>query len=128
MNRYLELGGNINVRDKNGMTPLLTYIATGAYESHLPWYKERGADFRATNDVGEGALHIVGKREVDEVSQMLELKVEGKEEVSDARLFRLLVKDYGCEVLDEDEKGRTALDVAAAMGNEVILKLYQRGK
>jgi hypothetical protein len=58
---------------------------------------------------------------------------KGKNEVENegdvnARLFGVLVKEHGCEVLNEDEMGRTALDVAAAVGHEEILKLFQRRK
>jgi ankyrin repeat protein len=44
-----------------------------------------------------------------------------------AEVFRALV-ELGCDPLKEDEEGRTALDVAAAMGNQGILGLYQRKK
>ncbi|KAI9642049.1 hypothetical protein NHQ30_009920 [Ciborinia camelliae] len=127
MNQYLDLGGDINARNDVGMTPLLAYLAAGGYQSNLPWFKEHGADLKVTNHEGEGALHIVAKRRIDRSSPYLWHKVI-KEGDPNARLFGVLVKEYGCEVLDEDEKGRTALDIAAAMGNQEILKLFQRSK
>lgn len=39
--------------------------------------------------------------------------------------FSRLVQ-MGCEPLQEDGQGRTALDVAAAVGNEGILGLFRR--
>jgi ankyrin repeat protein len=48
------------------------------------------------------------------------------EEVN-AEYFKRIV-DLGCDVLQEDNSGRTALDIAAVVGNDAILKLYQRRK
>ncbi|TGO16290.1 hypothetical protein BTUL_0030g00180 [Botrytis tulipae] len=125
MEQFLSLGGFIDARNDAGMTPLLVYLAGGGGQSHLPWYEEHGADFKATNNEGQGALHFVAANK-----PVRHALPEYREERKKARadLFEALVKKYGCEVLDEDSKGRTALDIAAAMGNEEILELFQRGK
>ncbi|TGO27127.1 hypothetical protein BPAE_0047g00430 [Botrytis paeoniae] len=125
MEQFLSLGGFIDARNDAGMTPLLVYLAGGGGQSRLPWYEEHGADFKAKNNEGEGALHIVAtsKPVMHTISNYREDKKKAR-----ADLFEALVKKYGCEVLDEDSKGRTALDIAAAMGNEEILKLFQRRK
>ncbi|KAF7898209.1 hypothetical protein EAF00_004655 [Botryotinia globosa] len=125
MEQFLSLGGFIDARNYTGMTPLLVYIAGGGGQSHLPWYEEHDADFKATNNEGQGALHFVAANKP--VSHAL---LEYREERTKARadLFEALVKRYGCEVLDEDSKGSKALDIAAAMGNEEILELFQRRK
>ncbi|KAJ8067271.1 hypothetical protein OCU04_004632 [Sclerotinia nivalis] len=125
MNQFLALGGSINARNDVRMTPLLAYLQARGDQSNFPWFKEHGADFKIKNNEGEGALHIVAKRKAD-LSELLTWgRVNGEGDPT-ARLFEVLVKEYGCEVLDEDEKGRTALDIAAAVGNEEILKLFQR--
>ncbi|KAF7870303.1 hypothetical protein EAF04_004049 [Stromatinia cepivora] len=125
MNRFLTLGGFINARNNVGMTPLLAYLQARGDQSNLPWFKEHGADYKIKNNEGKGALHIVAKRKAD-MSELLAWRRVNEEGDPTARLFEVLVKEYGCEVLDEDEKGRTALDIAAAVGNEEILKLFQR--
>ncbi|KAF7933838.1 uncharacterized protein EAE98_003547 [Botrytis deweyae] len=125
MEQFLSLGGFIDARNDAGMTPLLVWLAGGGDQSRLPWYEEHGADFKATNHEGQGALHFVAANK-----PVMHALPEEREELKKARadLFEALVKKYGCEVLDEDSKGRTALDIAAAMGNEEILELFQRRK
>ncbi|KAF7889949.1 uncharacterized protein EAF02_002364 [Botrytis sinoallii] len=125
MEQFLSSSGFIDAWNDAGMTPLLVYLAGGEDQSRLPWYEEHGADFKATNNEGQGALHFVAANKP--VTHALP---EKREELKKARadLFEALVKKYGCEVLDEDSKGRTALDIAAAMGNEEILELFQRRK
>ncbi|KAM0310192.1 hypothetical protein ACHAO8_008360 [Botrytis cinerea] len=122
MDRFISLGGLIDARDDAGMTPLLVYLAVGG-QSHLPWYEDHGADFKATNNEGKGALHIVASNKVP-----MRLHYGRNSGEVRAELFEVLVKKYGCEVLDEDSKGRTALDIAAAVGSKEILKLFQRRK
>ncbi|TEY39691.1 hypothetical protein BOTCAL_0454g00020 [Botryotinia calthae] len=123
MDRFVSLGGFIDARNDAGMTPLLVYLAVGGDQSHLSWYEEHGADFKATNNEGKGAFHIV-------TSNKIAMRFNHGRDLGKTRaeLFEALVKKYGCEVLDEDSKGRTALDIAAAVGNEEILKLFQRRK
>ncbi|KAF7952041.1 uncharacterized protein EAE97_001538 [Botrytis byssoidea] len=125
MEQFLSLGGFIDARNDAGMTSLLVYIAGGGGQFHLPWYEEHGADFKATNNEGQGALHFLAANK-----PVRHALPEYREERKKARadLFEALAKKYGCEVLDEDSKGRTALDIAAAMGNEEILELFQRRK
>ncbi|TGO81526.1 hypothetical protein BPOR_1119g00020 [Botrytis porri] len=86
----------------------------GETSAHLPWYEEHSADFKAKNNEGEGALHIVAKQEHFSRTPS---SFSGEDEKVKAKRhwFGVLVKKYGCEVLDEDSKGRTALDIAAAV-------------
>jgi ankyrin repeat protein len=89
---------------------------------HLEFFVSNGADFCARRDDGETALHLVtqggsannaGRFRYMEDTQVPEFQ----------RLVQL-----GCDPLQENGKGRTALDVAAAMGYKSILALYQRKK
>jgi ankyrin repeat protein len=68
---------------------------------------------------------VVAQRKISDRSYLFDGSKE--DEVTNASLFRRLV-DLGCDPLQEDKNGRTALDVAAAVGNVEILKLYQRKK
>ncbi|KAM3076481.1 hypothetical protein ACMFMG_007293 [Clarireedia jacksonii] len=129
MNIYLDLGGSINARDNKGNTPFLEFIKHGGSPSesysHLegfPWFAERGTDFTAKNNMGQSALHLIAGR-----SSEKRYWCEGDEEKQkyNAQLFEALL-EKGCEVLDEDNQGRTALDIAAVMGNKGILKLFER--
>ncbi|EDO02691.1 hypothetical protein SS1G_05168 [Sclerotinia sclerotiorum 1980 UF-70] len=122
MDRFIALGCDMNARNDMGMTPLLEYLQCSRYQSNLPWFKEHGADFKVKNNEGEGALHIVAKKK----AYISAWRKVNEERNPVAQLFEVLVKEYGCEVLDEDEKGRTALDIAAAVGNQKILELFQR--
>ena len=133
MKLFLELGGSINTRNKLGETPLLTHLASN-FQSHyqisatkctdnFPFFSN-GADFRAAKNDGETALHVVARRPAN--SGLLPRNARGEVDYN-TELFRRLV-ELGCDPLQEDNKGRTALDVAAAMGNEGILGLYQRKK
>ncbi|KAF7954219.1 hypothetical protein EAE96_005348 [Botrytis aclada] len=125
MNRFISMGGSIDARNNAGMTPLLLYLDAGGNLTHLPWYEEHGADFKAKNNEGEGALHMVAKHLTGTPSLS---SGESEEGIAERHWFEVSVRKYGCEVLDEDSKGRTALDIAAAVGNEEILKLFQRRK
>jgi ankyrin repeat protein len=130
MEKYLALGGDIDGRNNDGFTPLLTFItasgtdrALDEYDTHtedFQWFAQHGADFTAKNNKAQSALHIIaGKSSKD-------WRGDGKErQAYNAKLFAVFL-EKGCEVLDEDNQGRTALDIAAVVGNKGILKLFQR--
>lgn len=122
--KYLSLGGSdsINTSDNLGNTPLLTFLSSPSHrpshdstfnETHVTYLEKlfREANWKAVNNKGEGALHVVANR-------------EGKEGI-DKELFEILMKS-GLDPLMEDNQGRTALDVAAARGKEEILGLFER--
>jgi ankyrin repeat protein len=113
--KYLSLGGSINARDNTGSPPLFLYLSSKFYyktgthvEKFADLFPDNSAvDFQATNKEGETALHIISK-------------VGGKE------TFEFMMKK-GLDPLQEDAKGRTALDVAAACEMKEILDLFQYG-
>ncbi|KAI9805730.1 MAG: hypothetical protein M1833_005223 [Piccolia ochrophora] len=133
MEKYVTLGGSIDARNRVGETPLLAHLASGyqpfgtfddtGHLDNLKFFVDNGADFRAAKNNGETAMHIVARREPNSKS----IRVDEKKLDYNAELFERLV-GLGCDPLREDEGGRTALDVAAAVGNEGILRLYQRRK
>jgi ankyrin repeat protein len=135
MDQYLSLGGDINARNKDGETALHVYLASPylsplTFTSSAPkqenerdpfeFFTTHGADFRAVKYDCETALHVVARRD----GHTTFCNDEGPTNID---LFRGLV-DLGCDPLQEDNRGRTALDVAAAVGNNGILGLYQRKK
>jgi ankyrin repeat protein len=116
---YLDCGGSIDARNSHGETPLMVFICESRYDKYrdseaanLPLFSSHGADFTAARHDGRTALHIVA------ASTRSGFK-------SRAELFRALVA-CGADPLQEDGEGRTALDLAAAVGNANILEMYQR--
>ncbi|KAF2002210.1 ankyrin [Amniculicola lignicola CBS 123094] len=114
----LSRGLDINARNNLGETPLFKFYENTqpspsySYSTPLPPDSETlllfsGADFFATRDDGKGLLHI-------------EAKAKGG-----AKRFRDLMR-RGLDPLMEDEGRQTALDVAAAVGNEAVLGLFER--
>ena len=127
MKTYLSLGGDINARNNLGDTPLLTYLATRNREpTGLSFYVENDAELTAANYSGETALHILAK-----IDTGLEKSLfgggggGGGGNGQDFKLFAKLVL-RGCDPLHEDFERRTALDIAATVGNQGIVDLYQR--
>ncbi|KAK4466834.1 ankyrin-2 [Cladorrhinum samala] len=144
--QFLKAGGNINCRDNKGNTPLLTYLSSPprkapedhpywrwgedrnprlayvsdekipAHVAHYPEFFEgsennRGVDIFAMNNDGETALHVIAWR----------IKKY------DAALVDMMLK-RGADLIVEDEKGRTAGDVANALGKNEILEVLSRRK
>ena len=122
--KFLELGGDINVRDKQACPPLFYYLLSPAKEhvskdecchvgnfSHL---FDRATDVRACNTDGETGLHVIARRE----------KMRPTWPGHDRTLFEFMV-GKGLDPLVEDAKGRSSLDVAAACGRDEILELFQ---
>jgi ankyrin repeat protein len=134
MHKFISLGGDINARNQVGETAILAHLASGnqpdlrfdsaKHTDNFPLFIDNGADFSAAKNDGTTALHIVARRETS--CGVLGKNAHGEVDYN-ARVFKRLI-ELGCDLLQEDEEGRTALDVAAAMGNDGILRLFQRKK
>lgn len=121
---FLSLGADINMRDNQSNPPLFLYLSTPesmeyvdkdcSFNRHIKYYNGyfADADVHARNRDGETALHIIAKRE------------KGYYEKYDRDLFELVV-GQGLDPLAEDGKGRSSLDVAAALGKTEILDLFK---
>ncbi len=144
--KFLALGGSINIRDSKGAPPLFYFLSTAERDvygapkgrcCHIDYFEtyfsEEVApdlDFHATNENGENALHIIAKRERRK-------KIYGKRAHSgkehdvlpthDKELYQFFVRK-GLNALQEDGKGRSSLDVAAACDQKGILELFQYRK
>lgn len=136
MTIFLMIGGQVDARNDRGQTALHVFLANiddddgtlidlfaagtcDAFGLLTSW----GADVNATDNDGNTALHVVAAKESD--SPSFSMRKPGEKININASLFRRVAK-LGGNPLKEDKKGRTALDIAAAMGNEGILKLYRR--
>ncbi|KAJ5633124.1 hypothetical protein N7490_009463 [Penicillium lividum] len=142
--QFQGLGVDINARNKYGNPPLFGYIEHGrlrtdprslfgqntGHESledvhHLRYFKEAGADFFARNHAGSSLLHVLAGRKLDAFHSPL---FEERKKVPIENLvnwFNLLT-DMNLDPMLEDAQQRTCLDVAAACGNEHILKLFHQ--
>jgi len=122
MRHVLALGVDINSRNKLGQTPLLAHINAGYSISEPSFFLDNGADVRAVANDGTTALHMVARR-----PRPFRWNYHLDEGDRDIEAFQRLVQ-LGCDPLQEDGEGRTALDIAASVGNDGILGLYQRKK
>ncbi|KAJ5784770.1 uncharacterized protein N7503_009982 [Penicillium pulvis] len=140
--QFRGLGVDINARNKKGDSPLFEYIAHGplgggfwmgfikeANEKlddihHLRFFKEAGADFFVLNNVGSSLLHVLAGRIIRPrgITRSEEAMAVPIEKV--VSWFKFLT-GLGLDPMLEDAQQRTCLDVAAACGNEHILKLFQ---
>lgn len=129
-NSFRASGGDINAQDKDGTPPLFVYLSCRARTNdrsetkccHLELMRslfpnDSGVDLHAVNNEGETALHVVAQRK----------KGYFTSQDHDSKLFEMLMK-IGLDPLKEDKKGRSALDVASACGNEEIVRLLSRSK
>ena len=131
-NTFLDLGGSINARDSTGSPPLFAYLSSPPSDMLQPpldfcchlenfsrLFDREDLDVNIRNNEGESALHIIAKRE----------KSHYAVESHDARLFDFFVKGLkgsnGLDPLARDIHGRTALDIAAAIGKTDILELFR---
>jgi ankyrin repeat protein len=127
--KFLKLGGDINVRDRQGSPPLFYYISSRPAEtckeddeccchvenfSHLFAEDAVDVDVFARNEDGETALHVIARRESPFHTQP----------AHDRGLFAFMV-GKGVDPLAEDGRGRSSLDIAAACGKDEILDLFQ---
>jgi ankyrin repeat protein len=125
--KFVVLGGSINIRDNKGSPPLFYYLssiqrydykAPGGSCCHLEnfatYFSEevaRDVDFHGKNNNVENALHIIARRE----KKKNNTTTPDHDEVSkrDKELYEFFVRK-GLDPLEEDERGRSSLDVAAA--------------
>lgn len=129
--KFLTLGVPINARNEAGETSLFRFVETGGCDGwrgvpslsrDFTIFQEAGADFQARNNNMETLLHITAKK-----AQLGFGIIAVQEKEANVERFRVLV-ELGLDPLAEDINQRTALDVAAACGNEGILKLFKRGE
>lgn len=124
--RFIDAGCDREARNNDGNTPLFMYVTTvEAYGDDVLTLPLRpnpqddrntfaAHDVHAVNNEGDTLLHVVAGREDDHVNS------EDRWDVS-----KLLVES-GLDPRKENKRQVTPLDVAAAYGNERILKLYAK--
>jgi ankyrin repeat protein len=122
--RCISAGCSPEARDNAGNTPIFAYVVTvktyGERETEPPlslidikaMFAEH--DIFAVNDEGETLLHVVAGREED-----FRFQEDG------LVLFKCLV-EMGLDPGRENGRGASAVDIAAACGNEGILGLFAR--
>ncbi|KAK6953252.1 hypothetical protein Daesc_005553 [Daldinia eschscholtzii] len=126
--RYIAKGGSINAVDKDGSTPLHTFLSSATINSRVSSTGEHylrrfeklfpansGVDLSAQNGQGETALHLIAKRSKDFY----------EDEDHDKVMFEAFVAK-GVDPLKEDAKGRSALDVASAFEKDHIIAIFGR--
>ncbi|MCJ1379736.1 hypothetical protein MMC17_002839 [Xylographa soralifera] len=118
LKRFLNLGVDINTRNKLGETAIFVALAdSSAPKRSIAFFTDNGADPHVRNFRGETLLHIIAKmpkrRFMVEIKQMV-------------NTFQKLIR-LGLDPMMEDNEQRSALDVAAACGNDSILALFKRG-
>jgi ankyrin repeat protein len=124
--RFVDAGCDREARDKNGNTPLFEYVAAEKQYSEVetpnpPDPKDMRKmfvehDIHAVNNEGDTLLHVVARREEDYMCENDTLE-----------LFKLLV-ELRLDPTRENSGRVSALDIAAAYGNENILALYARNE
>ena len=135
--RFLALGLSINSRNKLGETPLFWFFkacphgtkrmfnadlnAEETYKTLLPMYTAAGASVFDRDTAGQTLLHIVATKRYNERFSHFQGDQAGRV----AELFKYLM-ELGLDPMAEDGQQRTSLDVAAACGNERVLKLFER--
>ncbi|KAH6665101.1 ankyrin repeat-containing domain protein [Halenospora varia] len=130
---FLSLGGSINVRDNEGSPPLFYYLLSSQKDDYqapedscchlenlVTYFSVEVAkdiDWHAKNNDGENALHIIARR----------AKNRQTKPKHDKKLFEFFMHK-GLSPLEEDGRGRSSLDIAAACEQKGILELFQYGK
>jgi ankyrin repeat protein len=122
--RCIEAGCDRETRDDNGNTPIFAYVgAVKDYDymdlDYPPDEKDirkmlQEHDVHVVNHDGDTLLHVVAGRDEDLYHQQDGLV-----------LFNMLV-EMGLDPKRENKSGATPVDVAAACGNQEILKLFAR--
>ncbi|KAK5659434.1 hypothetical protein OQA88_635 [Cercophora sp. LCS_1] len=140
--KSIAMGGDINACDNEGNTPLHAYCLSPEglnvgrrhdQESddeeeqeeeksqlcHLAMFGKLfpegcGVDLFAVNKEGETMLHVIARREDSH-----------RGEEHDEKMFLGMV-GRGLDPLREDARGRSALDVASAVGKDGIVELFRR--
>ncbi|KAK4444770.1 ankyrin repeat-containing domain protein [Podospora aff. communis PSN243] len=134
-NKCLSQGGSINTADNQGNTPLHIFILSDVHRPrysednptstwqevcHLRMYDmlfpaDSGVDVFAVNNEGETMLHVAARRKAK----------YGQVEGHDKKVFVAFVAK-GLDLLREDGKGRSALDVASACEKDDIVGAFRR--
>ncbi|KAJ5145345.1 hypothetical protein N7448_002737 [Penicillium atrosanguineum] len=139
--QFLDFGVDINARNKKGDTPLLWYLAhsllpyggnfwptnetdTTSNNDGLLLFKDLGADFFACNNAGMSLLHEVAGRNIDKIRFVGDDRLKAPIKIL-VQWFEFLM-DMGLDPMLEDAQQRTSLDIAAACGNEHIMKLFKQ--
>jgi len=139
--RFVDLGVDINARNKAGETCLFGFVCMKGIEVfNLKFFEELGSDFAVVNTKGEGLLHACAKggepsgsnysrrssigitavlRHIDE--ERAHKAASGK-----AGVFKWLIEVKSLDPLAEDIESKSALDVATASGCSSILDLFRR--
>jgi ankyrin repeat protein len=139
--KFLLLGGSVNVRDNKGAPPLFYYLSSAErddynvpehccchFENFATYFSEevvKDLDFQAKNGNGENALHVIARRE--KRGRRIRVKEQEHDHDHEKDLYQFFVRK-GLNPLEEDGKGRSSLDVAAACEQKGILELFQYGK
>ncbi|KAH7242547.1 ankyrin repeat-containing domain protein [Fusarium tricinctum] len=126
--KFLAQGGSINAPDHDGNTPLHAYFSMldpkswkeKAETCHMDHYdtlfpKESDVDVFVANNVGETVLHTIASRAHSDCT------VKGH----DKELF-VMMMNKGLDPLREDDKGRSALDIASACDKDDTVGLFGR--
>lgn len=121
---FVARGVTVDARNKRGETPLFTYVARGniAVYEQRDWFVGLGADLGARDGAGQSLLHVLAARGPTGARRRLE-----REQVPEVGCFRYLM-EKGVDAMLEDARQRTAVDVAAATGNEWILGMFRRAE
>jgi ankyrin repeat protein len=136
--KMLKRGLDINARNAAGQTPIFnlnkpfpSYIESVAFDraesmtpsQGLAFFEDAGADVFVRDKQGQGLLHIAAR--LTEASGSLLYHTGAWAQVRSATRFELLV-NKGLDAAMEDDRKRTALDVAAAYDNQSVLKLFDK--
>ncbi|KAJ5198176.1 uncharacterized protein N7498_007293 [Penicillium cinerascens] len=116
--QFLDLGLDINARNNNGNTALLRYLEQGSLRTGGFWCTAE-TDERDDNN---GLLFFKDLGKLDFFLRDDELTAPTENLV---QRFQFLM-DMGLDPMLEDTQQRTSLDIAAACGNEHILKLFKQ--
>jgi len=125
----LRLSADINARNKQGQTPLFILLSRWwptkenatkgfSYCDALPIFLEAGADLRAVTDQGSSLLHAVAGQERGKTYP----GGYAQDEELGSVFERLL--ELGLNPRQEDDKLRSALDMAVARGWSTIVDLF----
>ncbi|KAK4693737.1 hypothetical protein P7C71_g3715, partial [Lecanoromycetidae sp. Uapishka_2] len=121
--KHLSLGIDVNARNKKGETPLSIYLVhSDEYLTNFSLFTDAGADIMTTNVKGQGLLHVIAGKSRVNASYPYWRRGEKDLEVE---IFQWLMAK-GLDPTSEDDEQRTPLDLAAAAGNENILRLFER--
>ncbi|KAH6684122.1 ankyrin repeat-containing domain protein [Halenospora varia] len=130
---FIKQGVPVNARDEAGNPPLFVFIKCGRLWK-LPSYPPTTptSDPEDVEDCHIRTFHHLFDHQdfqVDAVNNDLEnalhiLAKSGNNDEHDKALFKFLV-EKGLDPLAEDKRGRSSLDVAAAMEKTEILELFQ---